>query len=475
MVEKPSAVPRQGLAFGILAVVIIAAAFAPIQLLVGIGILVAIPVAGYFALQAIDGNADMFTLVWACLFPLGYYFLSFPHEQSIVTFDRVTALMMAVALAFCPQSGVGVIPNDLRKSALAWIGFLAVALVSVLSIGNVLTPGRVWLDAFLLPAIVAWYVIACFPVRRYLRVLHVLACVAAVYSAAIGAAEVALGTDLLPLPGAGDTFAGAQDVLVLRVNGPFLSNNSFGLIGLVSFCLIWFLRSAIAQAMPRWQKALNALGVTAALIAAMLPLFRSIFATVALIFFVDLFRRMSLRQRAIRLGILGLMMAGVLALMLSVPELFQERVSDSGNISARIAQQKQNFQLFLDHPIVGVGFANFVPAAAKSQSANVAFDDVIALGSPHSNLGAVLAETGLAGFLPYAFSNVLLIIAFWKLRQSSKVEGRLAWTFFMYVFLSYWVSGLALTSGYYSDLNLWFMFSVAVIYKYATSAPGVSP
>jgi O-antigen ligase len=475
MVERPSAVRFQGPAFVIVAAILIFVSFAPKAFAVVFGVLVGLPLAGYLVFKLIDGSADSIVLSWVGLFPLGYYFLVFPREHAVVTFDRVAVLMMAVAMAFCPRTKFTAVPHDLRKSALAWIGFLLAAFVSLVNVGDILTPTRVWVDAFLLPAVFAWYVIACFPVRMYLRALHVLACVAAIYSAAIGVAEVALGTDLLPLPGAGETFAGAQDVLVLRVNGPYLSNNSFGLIGLISFCLIWFLRSAIAERMPRWQKALNALGIIAALTSAILPLFRSVFLTIALILVLDLFRKMSFRQRAVRLGVLGLMAASVLVLMLSVPELFQERVSDSGNISARLAQQKQNLRLFLDHPVFGVGLYNFNATATTTAKAQVSYNGVTALDYPHSNIGAVLAETGLAGFAPYVASSILLVIAFWRLRRNAKADGRLAWMFFLYIFLSYWISGLALTSGYYSDLNLWSMFSIAILYKYVlTGQPEIA-
>jgi O-antigen ligase len=276
-----------------------------------------------------------------------------------------------------------------------------------------------------------------------------------------------MGRDLLELPGSGETLAGSQNVLVLRVNGPYSTNNSFGLIGLVTFCLIWFLRSASAQKMPRWQRVLNALGMTASFIAALLPLFRSIFLTIVLILVLDLFRRLTFKQRALRVGVLALMGSAVLAVMLSVPQLSEERVSESRNIYARIAQQRQNLQMFFDHPVLGVGLNNFHNAAVRSTAARFSYDEEIALDYPHSNLGAVLAETGITGFVPFVCSQVLLVVAFWRLRRSGLADGKLVWIFFIYVCLSYWVSGLALTSGYYSDLNLWYMFTLAVLYKYA--------
>ena len=464
---RPSSVRHPGRAFALLGALLVAVAYAPTLVFFGLGSLLALALAGYLMFQLIDGSADLMTLLWVGLFPLGYYFLTFPRQGSIITFDRVAVGMMTLALAFCPRHKRTAIPAALRNCALAWCAFLVASLLSLISVGDIWGPVRMWVEVLVFPAILGWYVVACFPVRRYLRLLHVLTCIAAIYSAAIGVAEVVLGADLLPLPGAGDTFAGGRDLLVLRVNGPYLTNNSYGLIGLVAFCLIWFLRSAMGDQIPRWQRLLHAVGLTAALASAMLPLFRSIFLTVVVFVILELLRKLTRKQMIVRVGLLALMGIGLLAAMTSVPELFEERVSSSGNIYARIAQQKQNLQLFFDHPLLGVGLDNFNVAATTNTMARTSYGDIAALDYPHSNLGAVLAETGLLGFLPFVASIALLVSAFWKLRRSTFPDGKLAWTFFMYVFLSYWISGLALTSGYYSDLNLWYVFSLAVIHKYA--------
>jgi len=62
---------------------------------------------------------------------------------------------------------------------------------------------------------------------------------------------------------------------------------------------------------------------------------------------------------------------------------------------------------------------------------------------------------------------VSLIMAFRKLRTLRTHQCRAVWIFFVYVFSGYWISGLSLTAGYYSDLNLWYMFVLMVLYKYA--------
>jgi hypothetical protein len=60
----------------------------------------------------------------------------------------------------------------------------------------------------------------------------------------------------------------------------------------------------------------------------------------------------------------------------------------------------------------------------------------------------------------------LLVGAFWRVRKWDTPVARLVWIFFLYVFLGYWINGMSLASGYNSDVNLWFIFALAIFYKY---------
>jgi len=421
----------------------------------------------FLTFRLLDGRAEFLMLLWVGLFPLGYYFLTFPKKgSSVFTFDRFVVAVVTIAILFCPKDRLTKLPRDVRRTGWAWAAFVTAAALSIVKVPQIIGPLRLWTEAFVFPAFIAWYVVTCFPVREYLRPLHCVTCLAAIYSAAIGTAEMVLGRDLLPFPGAAEIHAGTE-VGVLRVNGPFTTNNSFALIGLVAFCLLVFLKQACGK-LPHWQRALHLLGVTAALVQAMLPLFRSVFVTIAIIFVLDLWWVIGWRQKFVRVAALAAMGLSVLVTMARAPELFEERVSDPSNVYARLAQQQQNLQLFMDNPVFGVGFSNFHEVASRTPGHDASYQGTLALDYPHSNIGAVLAETGLAGFIPFILSQFLLVVAFWKLRTRGR-SGKQAWIFFLYIFLSYWISGMALTSGYYSDLNLWYLFSLAVLYKYAIS------
>jgi hypothetical protein len=57
----------------------------------------------------------------------------------------------------------------------------------------------------------------------------------------------------------------------------------------------------------------------------------------------------------------------------------------------------------------------------------------------------------------------------WQLRQLSR-SGYLAWKYYFYLFLTYWLTGLTESSGY-SPFNLWYLFATAIFYKYVLTAP----
>lgn len=464
-------VQRPGTALFIMVAVLASAILLPWKVsLTVVAIAFLLPVLGYIIFELAEGRAELPLQLWVAIFPLGYYFLSYPQHSPIITFDRIIVLLLTLGIVTCPEQVSLPVPRELKICAWCWAVFLMAATISLVKVGQVQSSMRILVDCFLAPGILGWYVLSSFPVIRYLRRLHGIICAAAIYSAAIGLAEIYLGQDLLPIPGAGEYLAGQQqDVALLRVNGPYLSNNSFGLIGLITFCLLWFLGHKLRDGLPRWQRVLHRCAMCAALVQALLPLFRSIFITVAIIVVLDFFRDLSWSQRAVRISALAVMGTAVIAVMIAVPELFEERVSSSENLYGRIAQQKQNLRVFLDDPILGVGLNNFHAVASRKPNVGVSYQSVESLDYPHSNLGAVLAETGIAGFLPYVVSQGLLVWAFWKARRQRTQAARLAWIFFVYIFLSYWISGLALTSGYYSDLNLWYLFALAVVYRCATN------
>ncbi len=425
-------------------------------------------------IAVLRGRGEKIILGWILIFPLGYYYLSFPREGALLTLDRVFIGALLASACFAPRSVISGIPQALRKSGDYWGLFLLFAALAIPRAKTPLSSSRIWLEAFLFPALLAWYVLRYFDVRRFLSALHALTCVMAMYVTAIGLCEVILQRDLLPLPGGGFVVAGDYTDLTAQIlprpNGPFGTNSSFAMVGMVSLFFLLFLRKTLAGQMPAWQKIVHRMGVSAALVEALLPLFKSVLVSLTIVLLVDAFYQHG-RRRILRLGAVLSLGLAFLSLQIVLPSVFEER-SDSGTLRARIAQQKQTLALFIDNPINGVGLSNFTDASQKSKYVTY-YDDAEALGSEHNNLGAVLAETGLTGFLPFVASQVLIATAFWRLRRTSSNDSQLVWKAFLFLFLCYWINGLALTTAYFADLNLWYMFVLAALYKFAITSPAL--
>lgn len=428
----------------------------------------------FWTLMAVlRGTGESLVLAWTAIFPLGYYFLSYPMEHSLITLDRVIVPLLLMTAFFGDRARMTPIPAVLRKPAIWWAVFLLFALITIPRAASPLNALRLWVEAFLFPALLAWYVLRCFEVRRHLQALHVMTCVMAIYVAGIGVAEVVTQQDLLPLPDsttyvAGDTGGplpeGGIGDFLMRPNGPFSTTNTFAMNGVVSLFFLLFLKQAHKGDMPTWQMILHRVAVTAALAEALMPFFRSVLVSLAVVLLVDATFQHG-RRRFIRLA--AILSFGFLFVLLKVtiPQAFDDR-TDPDNLYNRIAQQGQTFNIFLDYPWNGVGLNNFNDAAKNSRYA-VTYKGLDPADFPHSNLGAILAETGLTGFVPFVIAQSLFFAAFWKLRRQRSADTKLAWKAFLFIFLCYWINGMSLTIIYYGDLNLWYMLVLACIYKFA--------
>lgn len=441
-------------------------------------IALAVTLIGTIALWMARGKSGNILIGWVFLYPLGYYLLSYPRERPIIQFDRILIACLLVAILTAPGSSFQKVPADLRRAGTAWAVFLAATCISLLMAKNVLTTGRLIVDGLLLPAVLGWYVVRQFRLRGHEKWLHTAICVISLYCAAIGVAEIAQQKDLLAFHASDDYLltdtSDPAAFAFLRPNGPFLANQTFAIAGLISFFLLAFLWTEIRETAGPARRILHCAGISAALLQANLPVFRSVFLTLILVTMIDVFWTTGIR-RALRLVALGILPAVAIAIGLLFPAVFQDR-TDSSNFTSRLAQDRQTWRIFIDHPLFGVGLFNFTPIASANSHYQVALDNVSPLDFPHNNLGWVAAETGLAGTIPFVLAQILLVVAFCRLRKSGE-RGHTAWRFFVFIFLSYWLTGMTETAAQYGELNMWFIFAVALLYRYAAleSRPDAPP
>ena len=413
--------------------------------------------------EALHGRIEGILLWWAAALPLGGYFLSFPREHSIVTLDRVVILFAFLGLYFAKPNTLIEVPRTLSRAGLVLLAFVIAACVGLGKSPNALNSARILLDGFLLPLLLSWCVIARFDVRRRLPAIHTAVCISSIISAPIAAAEIVAGQDLLPIGTPAMGYGG-----IIRPNGPFESNDTLALIGAVSLFFLLFLRAALGPKLSAGRRMLHFAGLAAALGMALLPLFRSVAITLLLVLIIDMFWEQRAPRRAWCVGLILAFVGLIFLIPTFAPDVFEDR-SSGENAYARVAQYEQSLRVFLDHPVMGVGFMNFNRYVTGELRYVAFYRGVSSVDWPHSNLAQILTETGLIGFVPYVMAHVLLFRAMWQLRQLNR-SARLAWKYFVYMFLGYWITGLTEGSGY-SPLNLWYMFAIAVCCKYVLTEP----
>ncbi|HEX8814534.1 MAG TPA: O-antigen ligase family protein [Terriglobales bacterium] len=424
---------------------------------------------GYVTLR---GYSAPILLAWVLLFPLGYHFVAFPKDQAIITLDRILIGLLLFTTFLSKRTNSEPLSNDLRNAALWWILYVGWALIRVPGGKAPMSAIHIVIDALFLPAVLGWYTVRYFDVRRYLPILHALTCIASVYVAGIGFAEILLQDDLLPVTGGGIVNAGNMFIFLIRPNGPFGSDNSLAIFGTVSLVFLLFVKNVLGASMPRWQRALHRIGIAAALASVLLPLFRSAMISLAVMFVLDALFFQVGRRRQRRMMVVLAFGFLVLLVRLVLPVIYEER-TDSYNLFGRVAAYKQTFALFADNPLTGVGLNNYIDAAQSTKYVTF-YQDVISVDSPHSSVGEVLAETGLIGFVPWLLSQIFLVRCFWKLRQSKGPDGNTAWRWFLFAFLGYTINGLTLSIIYSMDVNYWYLFVLMLFYKFGITGNGAA-
>jgi len=414
--------------------------------------------------DALRGKIDRALLCWAGLFPLGYFAL-FPRERSIVTFERVVVLLAFLGLFFITRGTLMRTPKALRLAGSACLVFIVVAGLTLMKSPDPLNSTRTLFDSYVQPLLFGWLVIAWFDVRGRLAETHAAVCLSSIICAAIAAGEMITKEDLLPVGQSVMFYAGGFP----RPNGPFAANDTLALVGGFSFFFLLFLRAALGPELSAGRRMLHAVGIAAALGMALMPMFRSVAITLLVVQLIEIFWEKEATRRAWRVAFMLACVGVILIAPLFVSQSMIEDRSSRENAYGRLAQFEQNLQVFLDHPVVGVGYLNFHDYVVGEPRYVSKYEGVSSLDWPHNNLAEALAETGLLGFVPYVLMHALLFSAMWKLRKQSP-SAHLASKYLLYLFLTYWITGLTESSGHEFS-NIWYAFAVIVIYKYSVTEP----
>jgi hypothetical protein len=427
-----------------------------------------------YSLSAVaSGYSQKLLSLWVLAYPLAYYFLSFPIGHPVFTLDRIVVAILAAVLIAERVTHLRPLPTSMRNAGLCWTGFLVAALISLHDVRghNLLYSVRLLADTFVMPGILTLYVIRRFDVRQYGSVLTAV-CIMSIYLAGIGITEALLHEDLLPL-NADNTFALGDDV-IFRANGPFDSGSTYGLVGVINALLISFLRAATPMSQsPYWQRTLIWVGLLASILVSLIPLHRGILVTWVAIGLIELWRnsRNAVWWRRTAWRRLALVVGAYLTLFAVkaiLPDIYQDRIENPANIYGRLAQYQQSQTVLMDHLWLGTGFGQFGQVVIQQTKYLFFFRGVPSVDSPHNTLVSIATETGLLGLCLFISSQMFLVVAFLQLRRNH--GGFQAWWSFVSIFVAYWVFGMDVSSGYLSELNIWYMFSIGVCFRYAHSS-----
>ena len=416
----------------------------------------------WVAISFIRGRFDYVVLVWVAVFPYCYNIFSYPAERTIFTIDRAFIVLLAIELFFMPRrTGAVPLARDVRISGCLWALYLMVCFLSLAWHAQPHELGlyRLLVEGMLMPALLGLYAVRVFPITRNLSKLHGCVCILMLGIAVVCGSELVSGKNLLPWPGAIETWVDTDEARILRVDGPFENSSVLSVIGALGFFFIIYSRRLIGSSLTSTQGLLHSIGVLASLASALMPMNRGLIIAVLVCASIDYFAKVPLISRSLWNCLFAAIFFVAVVAKLLYPGVFEDRVTRGANFYQRIAQDVQTSEVIRDHPLMGVGFNLYSATVIGDPRYAVQWGGFEAMNIPHNSLLSVLAEEGSVGFLLYAGGQLYFIRAMWRMRK----VNRLGWQVFFYCILLYVIFGFDVGIAYYSDLNLFYMFVLGII------------
>ena len=442
-------------------------------------------------------SIELLILLWFATSPLASFYLRFPHDRSVITFDRAVFGLIALMLlilwwrASIKHDNARTRPFlTATRFEIAWVLLSILALLSAVLVSNDFEYAtKIAVDSFCLPLLAFHVARHHLNVTDRARVLTVASMGLAFFLALTGAYEFFTSSNLF--------FYKGSDLLregEVRVNGPFASDSSYAIICLLITLFLAAIPSLLRVRFDTTGRLVYAVALAAGIGASLLPLFRSVALAIVICLAMIEIGLLKLRS-AKRLqggeskrrlsGIPGflrfdtftrrrviLFAAVVLALVVAESLLggvsIDRRLANPRTAFGRLSTWAAAAEVTLDNPVFGVGLTNYTTYFDQKYSwagdSDQSFFDVRAADSPHSNPLWMMSEMGAIGFVLYIIANgYIFLMGYRALKRADSDELRLAAISYLAVTLAYWIPGLTLASGYYSDLNLYFFFMLGVL------------
>ncbi|HXG65974.1 MAG TPA: O-antigen ligase family protein [Blastocatellia bacterium] len=438
----------------------------------------------------ISGRLPATTLLiaWFALTPIASFFVRVPLEKSLLTFDRIVFACLPLALIFnflkrrrtvetnapLPPGPPAPLQRKVSRFEIAWAMLAALAAASVLmKSADIGYSFKIAIDSFWLPLIAFHVARYHFDIKNRGRLFLLATIALALFLFAAGAYEFITGNNLFQYKGSELIREGER-----RVNGPFASDSSYAIICLLLAVFLRFAPRFLRVRLDAGARLVYGGALVAAVAGALLSTFRAV-ALAILVCWVILeaagrkdWQRVTVNAVAVAVMVLTLL--GGLALLAPRSSL-AERLTNPRNAVGRLVTWSAAVEIAAANPVFGVGLMNYRDYFTQAYSGRgrsfleTTFDTNIA-NTPHSNLLWIAAELGVGAFALYVIANVcLLLMGYRAWRRAYDGRGRTAAGCYLALLAAYWIPGLTLASGVYSDLNLYFFFLLGLLLNIACS------
>ncbi|MCA9924243.1 MAG: O-antigen ligase family protein [Anaerolineales bacterium] len=255
-----------------------------------------------------------------------------------------------------------------------------------------------------------------------------------------------------------------------RIGGPMGSPNAFAQIMLPVIALA-FHRIMVEE---KWVlKGIAAYAFIIAILTIVFTFSRNGFATMVVVIVISLIRRPPKPAVMVTLILLAIPLINFL------PDSYLDRVSTLTDLipgigdenaavqevsfRGRISENLAGWMMFREHPIMGVGWANY-PEYYQQYSRQIGVDDRTVQRGAHNLYLQIAAEQGLVGLFTF---GVLVFAAFYRMRQAKIIFSRQGDDEFadlaaalMVGFLGYLIAGIFIHLAY--PRHFWLLYGLAI-------------
>jgi hypothetical protein len=431
---------------------------------VGIAIILGWSALLWIAISFARGQFHYFVLGWVAVYPYCYYFLSYPAERSIFTLDRAFIVLLVIQMFVLSRHAAAVpLMRTVRISGYLWGLYLIICFLSIAGHppSEVLPSYRLLVDGMVMPAMIGLYAMRYFPLTRNYQKLHVCVCILGIGLCICGLIELTTGIDLFPWNGADPEFT---DTHVRRADGPFELPVVLSVVAILAFFLTVYLRRLMPRNISPWRGLLHKIGAVSAFAAAMIPLNRGLVFALVPVAIIDSCSKSRLLSRRFWAALFGIILLGALAARIFYPRLYDDRVARPDNVYQRLAQDRETLGVVREYPLFGVGFNLYHEVTSRDPRYLARWKGIESMNFPHNALMTVLSEEGIVGLLFYVSAQAFLMVAMWRMRKAYP-RG---WLVFLYCVLIYVLIGIDYATVYYSDINLFYIFTLGLLFQMQT-------